>query len=151
MWRAWSSNMEVMLTDSLFWPMPTKNQLGNSRDEWPGRVRIPSRSSRTATVGFSDDVEIDSAPRGDADLETGRVDDAIDLVLESVGNYTVFGDAIHSPPFAGIDQRDTGPVEDRQALVVEGWSLAELAVPGLERFRNSGVARTNTIEGSRTR
>src|SRR5581483_10615213 len=74
------------------------------------------------------------APRiGRADLEAGGEDDAVDLVLDALEHKSLLRDAIDATALR-VDELHVGPVEGRQIFVVEGWALAELAIPGLERL-----------------
>src|SRR5215471_4025667 len=71
-----------------------------------------------------------------ADFETSGVDDAVDLVLDAVGDDTFPGDSLHTLGLADIDQRHVRAVECGQVFVVEGWPLAEHTVPGLQSLSN---------------
>ncbi len=65
------------------------------------------------------------------DLEARRVDETVELVLATVRDDTRLRDALDAAAL-GVDERDVGPIEGRQILVVEAGALAELAVVGLE-------------------
>jgi len=73
-----------------------------------------------------------------ADLEPGREDQAVELVLDPVDDDAALGDALHAPPVR-VDERDVRTVERLQVVVVEARPLAELAVPRLERVGGRGV------------
>src|SRR5215472_10036741 len=68
-----------------------------------------------------------------ANLEACGEDDAVDFVLDAVGNNPALGDPLDALSVAGVDQLDVGAVEGRQVFVVEGRAFAELTVPGLQR------------------
>ena len=86
----------------------------------------------------ADDVVADAAlQRRDLGLETGAVDDAVDLVLLSVDHRAPLGDPLDAG--GAVDERDVGAVERVEVLVVEAGPLAEVAVVRLERGRDVGI------------
>ena len=124
-----------MFTDSPFWFTPMKNQFGKPWLDMPCRVLSPcpqwskrDRSSRPITS------KLTRRWRRGRHLEPRGVDDAIDLVLDAVRDDALLGDAVHAFALAHVDEVDVGPVEGLEVLVVERRALAELAVPGLQRF-----------------
>src|SRR3712207_6014586 len=66
-----------------------------------------------------------------ADLEAGRVDDAVDLVRPAARHHGRLGYALDALA-VGVDEVRAGLVEGLQVLVVEARPLAQLAVPRLE-------------------
>jgi hypothetical protein len=61
------------------------------------------------------------------ELEAGRVNDAVELVLLAVRHDALLGDAVDALA-VGVDQVDGGQVEGGQEFVVEAGALAELVV-----------------------
>ena len=62
-----------------------------------------------------------------ADFEASSVDDAVDLVLNAIGDNALPGDSLHTLGVANIDQRDVRAVERGEVFVIEGGPLAEYA------------------------
>ena len=81
------------------------------------------------------------------DFEAGGVDQAVELVLHAVDD-----DALRRDPLDAfalrVDQRDVGPVERVEILVVEARALAELPVVGLERLGRLPVADDRVDAGA---
>ena len=73
-----------------------------------------------------------------ADLESGGVDEAVELVFGLADHHGGGCEPIDALA-VGVDQGDVGPVEGLQVLVVETGALAELAVPGFERLGGGGI------------
>ena len=87
---------------------------------------------------FPDRVVAGPARIVGADLEAGRVDEAIERVFLSLHNHAPFGDPVDAMPVC-IDKGDIVPVEGGEIIVVEAGSLAELSVPGLQRLGRSRI------------
>jgi hypothetical protein len=68
-----------------------------------------------------------------SDLEAGREDQAVQLVLLPGHHDPLLRDPLHARALR-IDEPDVGAIEGLQVLVVEAWTLAELAVVGLQRL-----------------
>src|SRR2546422_3802059 len=79
------------------------------------------------------DLEAGAPCVGCAHFESSGEDYAIHLVLYAVEYEAFLADAIDAAA-PGIHQRYVWPVERRQILIVEGRTLAELTVPGLQRL-----------------
>src|SRR6202041_3209223 len=95
----------------------------------------------------TDQVEAGAAPVLGADLEAGRVDDAVDLVLAAASDHAFLGDPLDALA-VGVDQVRAGLVEGLQVFVVEAGALAELAVPGLQPLGGLGVADDGLAAGA---
>ena len=81
-----------------------------------------------------DAVQFVSRPTGvlGAHFESGRVDEAVEFVLDAVHHHTFLGDELHSLPI-GVDEMHVRTIEGVEIFVVETRALAELAVPRLQR------------------
>src|SRR5439155_15189952 len=86
---------------------------------------------RQLGAALSGQIEARSPAIFGADLESGSIDDAVELILPARDDNAVFGDPL-DPLAVGIDQMRPGPVEGLQIFVVETRPLAELAVPGFQ-------------------
>ena len=79
---------------------------------------------------------------GTGEVESGSVDDAIDLVLDACDDNAFLSDPFDAFGFAGVDQGYVGAVEGWQILVVEGGSLTELSIPGLQLFAGLRISHS---------
>ena len=88
------------------------------------------------------DVETVTAFHGEAEtsvlareyLKAGRVDDGVDLGLDSIDNDAVFGDGLNALS-VGVKEVHVGLVKRLKILVVETRALAEEFVPRLQLLR----------------
>ena len=93
-----------------------------------------------------DDLEAGPPRVVGADLETGCEDQTVDVVLRTVDNNAVAGDALDALAL-GVDECHVVPVERLQIVVVEAGALAEVAVPGFERFGRRGIVHDRIDAG----
>ena len=79
-------------------------------------------------------------------VESGREDQAVERMLDTVDHDAAFGDAVHAEA-VGVDQSHVGAVERCQVVVVEARPLAEVAVPRFERLGGVRIGhdRVDTI------
>ena len=73
------------------------------------------------------------------DFEPGRIDQAVDLVLDVAHHDRILGDPVDTLAF-GVDQGDVRTVEGLQILVVETRTLAELPIPRLQSLGHLWIA-----------
>ncbi len=78
---------------------------------------------------------LEAGPAGivGANLEARREDQTIELVVHAVGPHAGLVDALDALA-AGVDEMGGRLVVGLEVLVVEAGPLAQLAIPGLERF-----------------
>src|ERR1700712_2817984 len=103
--------------------------------ERAGAVR-PMLGQRLAAASI--DLVAGPPSIGRANLEAGCEDDAVYLVSHTVEHQPGFSNPIDAAA-KGVHQLHVRPVEGRQVVIVEGWPLAELAIPGLQRCRRHRV------------
>src|SRR5579872_868838 len=89
----------------------------------------PTLAQRVAAAAIN--FEAGATGVGGTNFESGRKDDAINLVFNAVEHQPLLGNAIDASP-AGIDQGDVRPIERRQVFVVESRALAKQTIPGLQ-------------------
>ena len=144
--RRWSCPASVRLCGTLeirFAPCVgcTKKAFGKPCTWMPCLVRMPSaQASDSFSPSRPVEVEAGAALVLGADLEAGRVDDAVDLVLAAADHDALLGDPLDALA-VGVDQVRAGLVEGLQVFVVEAGPLAELAVPGLQLLGRLAVLR----------
>ena len=85
-----------------------------------------------AHAAAAEDLHAGAAAVVGADLEAGREDQAVELVLAAGDDDAARRDALDAAAL-GVDERDVVAVEGLEVLVVEAGALAELPVPGLQR------------------
>ncbi|EHJ60873.1 hypothetical protein NSU_2033 [Novosphingobium pentaromativorans US6-1] len=77
------------------------------------------------------DLEAEAAHVAGGDFETGRIDDAVDIVVLAIDDQPGFVDLVDAGAL-GIDQGDVVAIEGLEVFVVEARPLAHHVVPGLE-------------------
>ena len=95
----------------------------------------------------TDDFETGTPRVFRADLESGREDQAVDAVFGAVHHDAVGSDPLDALAL-GVDEGDVVAVERLEILVVEARSLAEVAVPRLERLGGGGVGHDRVDSGA---
>ena len=86
----------------------------------------------------ADNVVTGASGERSAYLEAGGEDQAVDLILLTVGHHAALGQTLDAVSPC-VDQGDVRTIVGLQIFVVEAWPLAELPVPGFQRRRRDRV------------
>ncbi|MEZ4333183.1 MAG: hypothetical protein R3F35_15590 [Myxococcota bacterium] len=118
---------------------PIRTQLGNAREEAVEGPDARRPAVRQRGAPAPDDLAIRAACVVRSDLEARHEDEAIDRMLAAGDDDGLLRDRVDAAA-VGIDQRHVRSIEGLEVGVVEARSLAELAIPGLERLGRLRIA-----------